>query len=123
MTDRPRRETSDFLRLLTPCAEGAMHLHRILHQLHCSHPDKGRATELGQLGFIEWLSLLPGDSDFHRCAMVAHAQAAPLRRASVSVAVFCDLLTEATRMPPTPLRLNLPKPHRRGGAKARRQLH
>jgi hypothetical protein len=46
--------------------------------------------------------------------------AAPFRRGSPAVAVFCDLLAASVRMPPAALSVTLPPPARRGGARARR---
>jgi hypothetical protein len=99
-----------------------MVLNHVLNRLQ-SHPaDQLRAVELGQLGFMEWLGSLPGDSDFDRQARAAYARALPFQRVSPAIAVFCALLLAARRMPPEPLNLCLPRPHRRGGSKARRQV-
>ena len=100
-----------------------MVLDTILDNLRLTNSDPHRAHELGQLGYMEWLASLPGDSDFNQQAMIAYERALPFRRSAPAVAVFCDLLVEATRMPIAPLNLSLPDAHRRGGARARRQLH
>ncbi len=100
-----------------------MALDRILHRLQLRHTGHCRATEFGQLGFMEWLGSLPADSDYHHQAMTAYQKALPLSPIAPAVAVFCDLLVASTRMPPQPLDISLPASHRRGGARARRMLH
>ena len=100
-----------------------MVLDRIVHRLQIRHITPERAAELAQLGFMEWLGSLPGDSNFHQQAMVAYKRAVPFRRGAPAIAVFCDLLVASTRIPPEPLELSLPSPHRRGGARGRRQMN
>ncbi|MCE8006154.1 hypothetical protein [Aestuariivita sp.] len=100
-----------------------MVLDRILLRLQIRRIAPERAAELAQLGFMEWLGALPGESDFHQQAMIAYRQAVPLRRQAPAIALFCDLLVASTRMPPEPLDLSLPSPHRRGGARGRRQMN
>ena len=96
-----------------------MLLDRTITQLDTGYVTRARALELGGLGYLQWLGALPGGADYHGEAIRAHAAAAPFRRRSPAVAVFCDLLVASTRMPPAPLPLSLPR-HRRGGARARR---
>ena len=100
-----------------------MTLDRILHRLQLQHTEPCRVTEFGHLGFMEWLGSLPADSDYNQQAMMAYEKALPFRREAPAVAVFCDLLVASTRMPPRPLDICLPSPHRRGGARGRRMLH
>lgn len=100
-----------------------MVLNRILHRLQLHHAEHGRASEFGQLGFMEWLGSLPADSDYNLQAMTAYEKALPFRRTAPAIRVFCDLLIASTQMPPQPLDLCLPRPHRRGGARGRRMLH
>ena len=100
-----------------------MVLDRILDRLRLRSAEPRRPHELGQLGYIEWLASLPGDSDFNQQAMIAYERARPFRRSTPAIAVFCDLLVAATRMPIAPLDLSLPHACRRGGARARRQQH
>lgn len=82
-------------------------------------PDE-RARELGQMGYMQWLGGLPGNADYHREAIRAHAMARPFAHNSPALAVFCDLLIRSMQMPPVALDLPLPARQRRGGARARR---
>ncbi|WP_108879680.1 hypothetical protein [Anderseniella sp. Alg231-50] len=100
-----------------------MVLNRLLDRLQLHHTGHDRANEFGQLGFMEWLGSLPADSDYYHQAMTAYQKALPLRLTAPAIGVFCDLLIASTRMPPQPLDLSLPSPHRRGGARGRRMLH
>ncbi len=100
-----------------------MSLNRILYRLQLHHTEPGRASEFGRLGFMEWLGSLPADSDYNQQAMLAYQKVLPFRLKAPAIGVFCDLLIASTRMPPQPLDLSLPSPHRRGGARARRMLH
>ncbi|MEM6680077.1 MAG: hypothetical protein AAF675_19625, partial [Pseudomonadota bacterium] len=81
-----------------------------------------RARELGQLGFMQWLASLPGNGDFRREVLRAYARARLFRDTDPAVAVFCELLMEALEDPLSPLDLALPRPKRRGGARARRLI-
>lgn len=99
-----------------------MVLDRILHRLQLQPTEHCRATDFGQLGFMEWLGSLAADSDYNHQAMTAYQKALPLRRTVPAIAVFCDLLIASTRMPLQPLDISLPNPHRRGGARGRRML-
>lgn len=97
-----------------------MKLEKVLFGLQIQTDTPERARELGRLGFMQWLAGLPGDTSFHAEALAAYAMARPFIRTDPPVAVFCELLVEATRMPPKPMDLGLPRPERRGGSKARR---
>ena len=97
-----------------------MLLERTITQLDIGAVPHLRAVELGQLGYLQWLRALPGHADYRKEALSAYAMAEPFARTSPAVAVFCDLLTASTRMPPVALELRLPKQRRRGGARARR---
>lgn len=97
-----------------------MLLELTISQLDIGPVPPRRARELGHLGYIQWLGSLSGDDNYHRAAGRAHAMAAPFRRGSPAVAVFCELLAASTRMPPAPPTVEIPPPARRGGARARR---
>ncbi|MCC5985100.1 MAG: hypothetical protein JJU42_12110 [Rhodobacteraceae bacterium] len=97
-----------------------MLLERTIAQLNTGPMPRARALELARMGYMQWLGGLPGQADYRKAAMHAHAMAAPFRRGAPAIAAFCDLLVESTRMPPVPLDLSLPARRRRGGARARR---
>ena len=97
-----------------------MLLERTITQLDIGPLPYQRALQFGQMGYMQWLGALPGNADYRREAMRAYAMAAPFRRNSPAVAVFCDLLVESTRSPLMPLDLPFPARQRRGGARARR---
>jgi hypothetical protein len=97
-----------------------MLLELTISQLDIGPVSPERARDLGQLGYIQWLGSLRGDDDYHRAAHRAFEMAAPFRRGSPAVAVFCDLLVASTRMPPQPPTVAIPAPARRGGARGRR---
>lgn len=97
-----------------------MLLERTLIQLDIGPVSVETATQMGQLGYLQWLGALPGNADYRREAMRAYTLAAPLLRGSPAVAVFCDLLVASTRTPLAPLELTLPVRQRRGGTLARR---
>jgi hypothetical protein len=93
-----------------------------LHQLQSDAASPERAKELGQLAYMQWLGSLPANGCFRMAALRAHATAKPFIDSNPAVAVFCHLLTESLKNPLKPLDLALPKPRRRGGARARRML-
>ena len=97
-----------------------MLLERTISQLDIGPVPPDHATELGQLGYLQWLASLPRDADYIGEAMHAYTTAQPLLRSSPAVAVFCDLLVASTRQPIAPLPMRLPTRERRGGAQARR---
>ncbi|MEO0959759.1 MAG: hypothetical protein AAFY66_15075 [Pseudomonadota bacterium] len=97
-----------------------MLLGRTIAQLDTGPIPPEEAAELGQLGYIQWLSALPCGSNYTREAMHAYEAALPFRRASPAIAVFCGLLIASASEPPRPLSLDMPTRHRRGGAMARR---
>ena len=65
-----------------------MVLDHILHRLQLQHSEPCRASEFGQLGFMEWLGSLAADSDYNQQAMMAYEKALPLRRTAPAIAVF-----------------------------------
>ena len=97
-----------------------MLLERTISQLDIGPIPLDEATELGQLGYMQWLAGLRGDESYVHAAMRAYETAAPFRRTSPAIAAFCDLLVASTGVPPQPLPLAMPMRHRRGGAGARR---
>lgn len=97
-----------------------MLLELTISQLDIGPVPAGRATELGQLGYMQWLGSLRAMADYRQEAMRAYAAAGPFKSASPAVAVFCDLLMASMRVPIEPLPLSLPSQHRRGGSRARR---
>ena len=97
-----------------------MLLERTISQLDIGPVPPEEATELGQLGYLQWLAGLPADTDYAREAMHAYTMARPFLRFSPAVAVFCDLLVASMRLPMEPLPLKMPTRERRGGAQARR---
>ncbi|KPP89125.1 MAG: B12-responsive hypothetical protein [Rhodobacteraceae bacterium HLUCCA08] len=99
-----------------------MMIDRVLVGLQVDVTDPDRAAELGRMGFIQWIGLLPGGGDYRRAALRALAHADPLAATDPAVAAFCDLLVASLAVPPRPLDLALPRARRRGGARARRAL-
>ncbi|MEM6624720.1 MAG: hypothetical protein AAF674_21065 [Pseudomonadota bacterium] len=97
-----------------------MLLARTISQLDVGPLTPEEADELGQLGYVQWLAGLPGNSNFEKEAMRAYSTALPFLRTSPAIAVFCDLLVASTATPPRPLPLVLRVRERRGGAEARR---
>ncbi|HEY9040169.1 MAG TPA: hypothetical protein VIN05_14645 [Roseovarius sp.] len=97
-----------------------MQIERILTQLQVKASSSQRARELGQLGYMQWLGGLPGHADYNAEAARACRMAANLAGTDPAIAVFCELLRASVRRPLQPLDLALPKPARRGGARARR---
>ena len=99
-----------------------MLLEKTISQLDIGYMTTERAKELGQLGYIQWLGWLPPEAAYRREAKRAYGAAVPFAQASPAVAVFCDLLKASIEAPWRPLSLTLPKPARRGGARARRAV-
>ncbi len=97
-----------------------MLLERTLSQLDIGSISPERATEMGRMGYLQWLGALPGRVNYAREAMRAHAMAEPFAKGSPAVAVFCALLRDSMQIPPRALPLALPERQRRGGAQARR---
>jgi len=97
-----------------------MLLELTVSQLDIGHVPPERASELGQLGYIQWLGALPLEAGFEQEARHAYKVASPFAATSPAVAVFCDLLKTSVREPLQPLPLNLKIRQRRGGAQARR---
>ena len=98
-----------------------MLLERTIAQLNIGRVPPDEATELGQLGYMQWLAGLPTEADYAHEAMHAYARAQPFQRTSPAIAVFCDLLLASTRTPIEPLPLKLRMRERRGGARSRRR--
>ncbi|MCB1421170.1 MAG: hypothetical protein KDJ69_01615 [Nitratireductor sp.] len=71
--------------------------------------------QLARFGFLEWMWSLSDDDDFALQAAAADARVAASGSAAPAVVAFRACLKEAVRP--------LPVPQRRGGARARRQLH
>lgn len=97
-----------------------MLLERTLLQLDIGPVSAETATQLGQLGYLQWLGALPGSAGYRMEAMRAYTLAIPMARKSPAIAVFCDLLVASTRSPLEPLPLTLAIRQRRGGTLARR---
>lgn len=97
-----------------------MLIHRTLIQLQTRVETPERATELGRMGYMQWLGSLPGSSSYEFEAIRAYLVARPFVESDPAVAVFCDLLRQSLKTPLVPLDLALPKPRRRGGASERR---
>lgn len=97
-----------------------MILERTIIQLDTGPMPAEEAQQLGQLGYMQWISSVPGNSDYVRAARYAYDRAAPFRTHSPAVAEFCELLLISLEDPLKPLPLAMPKRERRGGAQARR---
>ncbi|MCQ0092330.1 hypothetical protein [Roseovarius sp. M141] len=97
-----------------------MQIERTLTQLQVKPSSPQRARELGQLGYMQWLGGLPGHADYNAEAARAYLMAVDFIETDPTIAVFCELLCASMRQPLQPLDLALPKPARRGGARARR---
>jgi len=97
-----------------------MLLERTIAQLDIGYVPDQTAKEMGHLGYLQWLGALKGNASYLHEAMRAYELARPFIENSPAVAVFCQLLVDSSSRPLTPLTLILPKPKRRGGAKARR---
>lgn len=110
-----------------------MLLERTLTTLQSRAETPARARELGTLGYLQWMMLLPADAGYPREARRALAMAAPFRATDPAVAVFADLVRASLRgtesgtdagngaVPALPPDLSLPTPRRRGGARERRR--
>ncbi|SIO28600.1 hypothetical protein SAMN05444722_1217 [Rhodovulum sp. ES.010] len=106
---------------LAPGGPGApMMLELVLLQLQMPAPGGERARERARLAFLQWLASLPGHCDFPAAVRAAAARTAALGESGPSVAAFRALLAEAEARPSVALDLSLPRPRRRGGARARR---
>ncbi|MEM8687130.1 MAG: hypothetical protein AAGF81_07360 [Pseudomonadota bacterium] len=97
-----------------------MLLERTISQLAVGPVAHALALQLAQLGYMQWISGLPGRADYERAALHAYEVAIPHAAASPAVAEFCDLLMRSVEEPLTPLPLSMPPRKRRGGADARR---
>lgn len=75
---------------------------------------------MGHMGYLQWLSGLPGDAGYPHEAMRACDMARPFSDTSPAVAVFCHLLLQSAATPPAPLALGPWARTRRGGSRARR---
>ncbi|MEM9422725.1 MAG: hypothetical protein AAF986_09505 [Pseudomonadota bacterium] len=97
-----------------------MDLEQTLLQMDIGYVSQSRAEELGQLGYLQWLWALPGDSCYLYEAMTAYEVARPSISVSPAIAVFCHLLVTSAADPLVPLDIRFPRRTRRGGASARR---
>ncbi|MCT4553436.1 MAG: hypothetical protein N4A53_02005 [Pelagimonas sp.] len=95
-------------------------LERTLTGLDVPGASQERARELGKLGYMQWLSALPGQANYEAEAVRAYLMAMDFADAQPPVAEFCRLIRQSLRSPLMPLDLSLPKPRRRGGARERR---
>lgn len=75
---------------------------------------------LGQLAYMQWLGSLPGTCDYKAAARAALAQIAWDEEPASGLAGFRALLAASLAVPVRPLALCMPRPCRRGGARARR---
>jgi len=99
-----------------------MLLARTLTQLDIGPLPETQARELAELGFVQWLDALPGDSDYRVEAMRAYAAAEASARRSTAIAIFRDMLVASSASPPAPLAVSAGPPRRRGGARSRRAI-
>ncbi|MEY8840259.1 hypothetical protein AB9K41_14640, partial [Cribrihabitans sp. XS_ASV171] len=108
--------------LISPpsCAEGAMLLERTISQLDVGHVPPNVAQQMGQLGYMQWIAALPGDTGYRLAALTALSAAEPFAETSPAVAAFCDLVRTSLESPLEPLALGMPPKVRRGGSVARR---
>ncbi len=97
-----------------------MLLERTISQLDVGYVPDNVARRMGHLGYTQWLGALPGGASYPLEAHRAYELAHPFAQTSPAVAVFCELLLQSTETPFRALDLTLPRPARRGGAKARR---
>lgn len=97
-----------------------MILERTIIQLDTGPLPSDEATQMGQLGYMQWIASIPGNADYAKAALHAYDKAAPFMVHSPAVAEFCELLLSSIEEPLTPLPLSMPKRQRRGGAQARR---
>lgn len=95
-------------------------LRRTMTQLDVGVLPARRAQELAALGYLQWLGGLPDGLCYRSEAMRAYAAAAPLRRGSPAVAVFCDVLVASTTGVARPVALAMPPRRRRGGRRTRK---
>lgn len=96
-----------------------MLLERTITQLRMIPEAPGRATELGRLGYIQWLSGLDADVSYRGEAEKALAMGQTFAATDPAVAAFCELVAQSLDVPLVPLDLPFCL-ERRGGAKARR---
>lgn len=92
---------------------------QILSQPDPTHAPE-RARELGQLGFMQWLGGLPGDTAYDAQAHRALHLALPFVGTGPAMAEFCRLVSASLEGPHVPLDLAMPPNRRRGGARMRR---
>lgn len=99
-----------------------MLLERTLTTLQTRADTPERATELGKLGFLQWMMLLRPDASYPDEARRALATAAPFEATDPAVAAFARLVRASLEAPIRPVDIALPVPRRRGGARARREM-
>lgn len=97
-----------------------MLLDRTIAQLDIGPVPPEQARAMGHMGYAQWLGSLQGDLGYPTEARAACEKARPFAARSPAVEAFCALLAQSAAAPLTPLSLTLPRPKRRGGAKARR---
>ncbi len=99
-----------------------MLVERTIRQLQLGRASTGRARELAQLGYMQWLGSLPGRADYEAEAQRAYLLASRVSHTAPAVAEFCRIVQRSLRHPLKPLDLALPQPRRRGGARQRRRM-
>ena len=99
-----------------------MLLERTLMTLQSRAETPERARELGRLGFLQWMMFLRSDANYPHEANRALAMAAPFVTPDPAVAVFTGLVRQSLDGRAHPMAVPLPRPRRRGGARARREL-
>ena len=98
-----------------------MFLARTIFRLDIGDVPPDEALSLAQLGYMQWLGGLPGQSNYRDEAKRALAASAPFKGTSPAVAMFCDLVERSTARPVSVIDIKVCKLGRRGGAQARRQ--
>ena len=97
-----------------------MQTFRHLLKIAVNPQTEGRARELGQMAYMQWLGNLPGSADYAREAERALGSTDDLAETEPAVAAFRALLRASLDRPLAPLDLALPEPKRRGGSRGRR---
>jgi hypothetical protein len=99
-----------------------MLLERTIAQLDIGDVPPHKASKMGQLGYLQWLGGLPDDASYPGEAARALSMARPFTASSPAVAVFCQILEASLTSPLAPLDVQVLRPTRRGGARARRDV-
>ncbi|MEO1677430.1 MAG: hypothetical protein AAFU80_04640 [Pseudomonadota bacterium] len=103
-----------------PAAGTAPSIDTLLSKLLMAPGDPGLAEAWARMAYVEWLAGLPGRVSYADAALEAFEAARSTADISPATAAFRRLLARSAQLPPAPLDLGLPKPARRGGARARR---